>query len=53
MTTDEKKLTVRLPDELHERLMRSAKTDRRSLNGQIVKLLEEALAARETQKERP
>lgn len=47
MTGDEKKLTVRLPDELHERIAKAAKADRRSVNGQIVKLLEEALAARE------
>jgi predicted HicB family RNase H-like nuclease len=40
---EEKRITVRLPIELHERLVTQAKRDRRSVNGQIVHLLEVAL----------
>lgn len=41
---EEKRITVRLPAELHERLAGQAKRDRRSVNGEIVHLLEVALA---------
>ena len=40
---DEKRITVRLPVELHERLAAQAKRDRRSINGEIVHLLEVTL----------
>lgn len=43
---DEKRITVRLPLELHERLAERAKRDRRSVNGEIVYLLEDALTDR-------
>lgn len=43
---DEKKLTIRIPDELHRQLTKSAKTDTRSLNAEIIVLLREALSAR-------
>ncbi|MCC5037143.1 Arc family DNA-binding protein [Streptomyces sp. WAC 00631] len=41
---EDKRSTVRLPLELHERLAQLAKRDRRSVNGEIVHLLEAALA---------
>ncbi|MFC7260066.1 MULTISPECIES: Arc family DNA-binding protein [Streptomyces] len=41
---EEKRITVRLPAELHERLAAQAKRDRRSVNGEIVHLLEVVLA---------
>ncbi|MFI1360986.1 Arc family DNA-binding protein [Streptomyces sp. NPDC020898] len=37
------KVTVRIPDELHARLVSQAETDRRSLNSEILHLLEVAL----------
>jgi len=40
---EEKRITVRLPPGLHERLAAQAKRDRRSVNGEIVHLLEGAL----------
>ncbi|MEX3105180.1 toxin-antitoxin system HicB family antitoxin [Streptomyces sp. V2] len=41
---EEKRITVRLPVELHDRLAAQAKRDHRSVNGEIVHLLEAALA---------
>jgi len=38
-----KRLDLRLPDELHERLVRAAQRDMRSLNAEILWLLSEAL----------
>jgi predicted HicB family RNase H-like nuclease len=43
----EAKLTVRLPASLHERLVALARRDRRSLNSEIVVLLERAAAEAE------
>ncbi|MFF9489776.1 Arc family DNA-binding protein [Streptomyces sp. NPDC014676] len=40
---DEKRISLRLPTELHARLAEKARTDRRSLNSEIVHLLEAAL----------
>ena len=43
------KLTIRLPDppdDLHDRLVEAAKADQRSLNGEILWLLRQALAQR-------
>ncbi|WP_406429352.1 Arc family DNA-binding protein [Streptomyces sp. NBC_01589] len=37
---DEKRITLRLPDDLHARLTEHARIDRRSLNSEIVHLLE-------------
>ncbi|MBE8469535.1 Arc family DNA-binding protein [Streptomyces justiciae] len=37
------KVTVRIPDELHARLVAQAETDRRSLNSEILYMLEVAL----------
>jgi predicted transcriptional regulator len=38
-----KRFDLRLPDELHERLLRLAQRERRSIHAQILKLLEEGL----------
>jgi predicted HicB family RNase H-like nuclease len=38
-----KKLTLRMPIELHARLERWAKQERRSLHAQIIKVLEDAM----------
>ena len=42
------KLTIRLPVALHERLVELAQSDRRSLNNEIVVLLEHASAMSES-----
>ncbi|MFC5814765.1 toxin-antitoxin system HicB family antitoxin [Nonomuraea harbinensis] len=39
----EVRITLRLPADLHARLTAQAKTDRRSLNAEIVHLLEAAI----------
>lgn len=46
---EEKKITIRIPPDLHEHLARLAEQDTRSLNGEIVALLREAIAKREKQ----
>jgi hypothetical protein len=46
---DGKKLTIRLPKELHDRLVALAEQDTRSLNGEIVALLRAAVAERDRQ----
>jgi hypothetical protein len=43
---DEKKVTIRIPTTLHEQLVTLAKQDARSLNAEILVLLQEAMAAR-------
>jgi hypothetical protein len=43
---EEKKLTIRIPGDLHTKLSEAAKTDTRSLNAEIIVLLKEALEAR-------
>ncbi|MFE5191465.1 Arc family DNA-binding protein [Streptomyces sp. NPDC056628] len=40
---DEKRISLRLPTELHARLVEAARADRRSLNSEILHLLEVAL----------
>ncbi|GAA1466622.1 hypothetical protein GCM10009603_51880 [Nocardiopsis exhalans] len=42
---DEKRISLRLPADLHARLADQAKHDRRSLNSEIVHLLEVALGS--------
>jgi predicted HicB family RNase H-like nuclease len=42
---DEKRVTLRLPAGLHARLADLARADRRSLNSEIVHLLESAVEA--------
>ena len=39
----EKRISLRLPTDLHQRLVEKARIDRRSLNSEIVHLLEAAL----------
>jgi predicted HicB family RNase H-like nuclease len=46
-------LTLRLPDDVHARLTAQAKADRRSLNSEILHLLEVALTAMEGDDESP
>lgn len=43
MDEEEKRITVRLPEELHDRLATQARRERRSVNGEIVHLLETVL----------
>jgi predicted HicB family RNase H-like nuclease len=49
----EKRITVRIPVELHERLAALAKRDRRSVNGEIVHLREVALTGHPADAESP
>ncbi len=44
MTDNEKKFTLRLPEELHAELVRMATADERSLHSMVVKILREAVA---------
>lgn len=41
-----KNISVRVPDELHARIKEAARLDRRSLNSEILALIEEALTKR-------
>jgi hypothetical protein len=43
---DEKKVTIRIPDELHQELVKLSEQDTRSLNGEIIALLREVIARR-------
>lgn len=47
------RITLRLPDDVHSRVAARAETERRSLNSQIVHLLETGLAADEAHDESP
>jgi predicted HicB family RNase H-like nuclease len=47
------KFTLRIPEELHARLTTQAATDRRSLNAEILHLLEISLDALEADDESP
>jgi predicted HicB family RNase H-like nuclease len=40
-------LTVRIPDDLHAQVREAAQEDRRSVNAEILWLIEQGLAARE------
>jgi predicted HicB family RNase H-like nuclease len=44
-TPHDAKVTLRLPAELHEQLVAAAKSDQRSLNAQIVWMLQRSLEA--------
>jgi predicted HicB family RNase H-like nuclease len=46
-------LTLRLPDDIHARLVSQAEADRRSLNSEIVHLIEVSLATVEGEDESP
>lgn len=43
---EEKKVTIRIPKELHGRLVKAAEQDARSLNAEIIVLLRAALETR-------
>lgn len=45
-----KNVSVRFPEDLHTRIARSAEEDRRSVNSQILALIETALDARDRSK---
>lgn len=45
-TADEKKVTIRIPTALHQQLVTLAQNDARSLNAEVLILLQEAIAAR-------
>ncbi|MEV4076632.1 Arc family DNA-binding protein [Nonomuraea fuscirosea] len=47
------RITLRLPDDVHDQVAARAQTERRSLNSQIVHLLETALATDEAHDESP
>ena len=47
------RITLRLPDDVHARLVAQAGTDRRSLNSEIVHLLEVALDTAEGDDQSP
>jgi hypothetical protein len=49
----EVKLTLRLPEALHRRLVELARRDRRSLNGELVVLLERAATRAERGQDGP
>jgi predicted HicB family RNase H-like nuclease len=40
---NEKKITIRISDDLHQKLIEAARRDTRSINGEIITLLEKAL----------
>lgn len=45
----EKKLTIRIPQDIHEKLTQLAQQDTRSLNAEIIVLLKEAIERRKSQ----
>ncbi|MEV4806308.1 Arc family DNA-binding protein [Nonomuraea sp. NPDC049421] len=47
------RITLRLPDDVHAQVAARAQTERRSLNSQIVHLLETALTADQAHDESP
>ncbi|MBV9025757.1 MAG: Arc family DNA-binding protein [Streptomycetaceae bacterium] len=50
---DEKRISLRLPTTIHARLVEQARADRRSLNSEIVHLLEVALGESPADAESP
>lgn len=50
---EEKRVTLRLPADLHERLAARARADRRSLNSEILHLLEIAIGPTSDDAESP
>jgi predicted HicB family RNase H-like nuclease len=44
------KVTIRIPDTLHERIVQLSRRDRRSLNSEIIVLLEDAADHAEPQR---
>ncbi|NBM15225.1 Arc family DNA-binding protein [Streptomyces sp. GC420] len=53
MTDEEVRMTLRLPRELRDRLRAHAQRERRSLNSELVYMLEAALAAVEGDDQSP
>jgi predicted HicB family RNase H-like nuclease len=49
----EKRISLRLPTELHARLVEKARSDRRSLNSEIIHLLEATLGSLDGDDESP
>ncbi|MFD4508413.1 Arc family DNA-binding protein [Streptomyces sp. NPDC058457] len=49
----EKRISLRLPADLHERLVERARADRRSLNSEILHLLEAAIGPTDGDAESP
>ena len=47
--TDAQKASVRIPTEMYEEIARLAQEETRTMNGEVVQLLKEALAARRNQ----
>lgn len=47
---NEKKITIRVPADLHQEIVEFSEIDTRSLNGEIIALLREAIAARKKKK---
>jgi hypothetical protein len=47
----ETKVTLRLPNDLYERVTRASSEDVRSINGEIIHLLEKGLAQRRKERE--
>lgn len=45
-----KQINLRLPDDLHARVKEAAERDHRSINAQIMWLMEQALAAQQHQR---
>ena len=49
---EEVRLTIRLPADLHRRLTELARREHRSLNGEMIALLEQAITQAEGRQER-
>lgn len=47
---DEKRITLRLPAQMHERIVQTAKKEHRSLNAEIIALLEQILDCRDSRR---
>lgn len=50
---EEKRVTVRIPADLHSQVAAQAKADRRSLNSEILYLLEAGLSMADADSDRP
>lgn len=47
---NEKKITIRIPADLHQELVEVSEQDNRSLNGEIITLLKDAIDAHKKKK---
>ena len=50
MKEEDTRITLRMPPELHKRVKDVASADKRSLNAEVLVLIEEALRARDQQR---